>query len=113
MKLTDYPQSIAEKQREVLAQDQMIRKAQAAIDQLEIQIEKAIAFGDPRSDSQRKAARAELLQDQDYQTALAQLQAEQDHQTLLQIELQRVQNQFSVTKLELHHVIARQEAISA
>jgi hypothetical protein len=113
MKLTDYPQAIAEKQHKILAQDQTIRKAQAAINQLEIQIEKAFAFGDFRNDSQRKAARAELLQDQDYQTALAQLQAEQDHRTLLQIELQRVQNQFSVAKLELRCAIARQEAISA
>ena len=114
MRLKSYPKAIAQKQQEILAQDQRIRKAQVAVDRFEADVDKAIAFNESlKNELQRKATKAEMLQDQGYLEMVAELQAFQDQKSLMVIELQLLQNQFSLSKLDIRASIALQEAAIA
>lgn len=114
MRLKSYPKAIAQKQQEILTQDQRIRKAQVAVDRFEADVDKAIAFNESlKNELQRKATKAEMLQDQGYLEMVAELQAFQDQKSLMLIELQLLQNQFSLSKLDIRASIALQEAAIA
>jgi hypothetical protein len=114
MRLKSYPKAIAQKQQEILVQDQQIRKAQVVVDRFEAEVEKAIAFNDQlKNELQRKVTKTEMLQDQGYLAAIAELQGLQDQRSLLVIELQLLQNQFTLGKLDIRASIALQEAAIA
>lgn len=114
MNITLYPQSIASLQRRLLSQQQAARRIKDALIAFDLEIEHSIAFdADLKNDSQRKAKKAELQASEDYQALLIDLRRVEDLQTETEIELQLMQNQFSVLKLEVRERIAKLEASAA
>lgn len=111
MKLTDYPDAIADLQRQLLRTEQHLRQLSESVTFCTAAIDRQIAFdSELRNDSQRKARRAELLEsDPDYITATNALKAAQDQKAELEIELGLLRNQFSLLKLEKREAIAVRE----
>jgi SMC interacting uncharacterized protein involved in chromosome segregation len=114
MQLAEYPEKIADLQLRLHKNDQQIRLLQDTLNQLNGEIESAIAFDKTlTNDAQRKAKRTELSADNAYQTALMRVQAAQDEKVRLQIELDLLKNHFSVIKLEMRWAIVQQETAIA
>ncbi|HIK55855.1 MAG TPA: hypothetical protein IGS37_11915 [Synechococcales cyanobacterium M55_K2018_004] len=110
MKLTDYPDAIAQKQRQLLQAEQHIRRLQDVLDRMTAEIDTTIAFDFTlKNDAQRKAKRSELMQAVEYRRALANLLAAQDRRTELEIDLGLLRNQFSALKLEMREAITHRE----
>jgi hypothetical protein len=111
MELNDYPQAIAKLQRELLELDQQIIGLTESVTIFLAEIDKQIAFDQTlKNDAQRKVKRIEMQQaDPDYYTASRQLKETQEKRALLDIDLQRLRNEFSVLKLERREAIASME----
>lgn len=112
MKLSDYPNAIAEVQRQLLQVQQRLRTAKETVIFCLSTLDRAIAFStELKNDAQRKAKRTELMEsDSDYIEAQQALQRLEDLQAELEIELGLLRNQFSVLKLERREAIAQIEA---
>lgn len=109
--LKEFPQAIAQVQRQLLKTDQQLRQLSESVAILTAAIERQIAF-DPtlKNDAQRKARRTELMEsDRDYIAAANALKSVQDRRETLLIELQFLRNQFSVLKLDVRAAIATKE----
>lgn len=111
MKLNEYPQAIANLQRQLLKLDESIVQHQQTLSVLGLEIEKQIlADASLSNDAKRKARRLELQQsDLDYCKAANALQAAQAQRERLDIELLLLRNEFSVLKLEERRLIASLE----
>ena len=115
MKLADYPQKIAQLQRQILDLDQNIIGISESVKIFEAEIDKQIAFDATlKNDAQRKSRRIELQQtDGDYYQSSCLLKQKKEQRELLAIELELLRNQFSILKLELREAIVRTEAMVA
>jgi hypothetical protein len=111
MNLNDYPTAIAQVQRQLLKLTQQLRAVQESVGFCLSAIDRQIAFDQSlKNDNQRKARRAELMEtDPDYIQALLELRRVEDDRVDLEIDLQLLQSQFSVLKLERREAIARLE----
>lgn len=110
MKLIQYPQAIAETERQLLKATQALRAAQAELDQLNAAIDSEIANNSElKNDAQRKAKRSDLMSEQLYQECLKEWQYQADNRTAVEIELNLLRNQFTVQKLLLRESIALRE----
>lgn len=109
LQLSQYPDAIADLQRQLLKADRQVRQLSESVMILTAAIDRQIAFDTSlKNDAQRKAKRIELMgSDSDYITASIALRAAQDRRESVLIELQLLRNQFSILKLD------RQEAIAA
>lgn len=109
--LNQYPEEIANLQRQVLQADQQIRQLSESITIFTAAIDRQIAFdASLKNDAQRKARRAALMEsDDNYSTTATALKTAQDHREELLIKLQFLRNRFSVLKLHMREAIVRQE----
>lgn len=111
MQLDDFPQAIAEQEQRLLEQKQLILSLKDQVDYYDYQFDYAIAFDtDLKNDLQRRAKRAELLQEDTYRDLLLKLRAATEAAAAIEIRLQLTQNQFTVAKLAARERIARIEA---
>jgi hypothetical protein len=108
--LRQYPDQIAQLQKNILRKDQQLRAVERQVEQMILDAEKIVYF-DPelKNESQRKVQRAEVLDTADYLEAQQTFEQLKDERTELLIELERVRNHFSVTKLRLREQIASLE----
>ena len=115
MKLHDYPDAIAQSQRQLLSIQQQLRVAKETVAFCLSDIERKIAFDDTlKNEVQRKARKQQLMEtDHDYIEANVARRRLEDEQAELEIELGLLKNQFSVLKLETRRAIASLEAQSA
>lgn len=114
MDLHQLPQTIADIQRSMLAQEGEIRYIKATLTTFDREIEGAIAFdSELKNESQRKAKKAELQAEEDYQRLCYRLQRAQDALAVSQIDLELLRSRFSVLKLESRWAIAQLEAEAA
>ncbi|HEY9699662.1 MAG TPA: hypothetical protein V6D10_20545 [Trichocoleus sp.] len=110
MKISEFPQQIADKQLAVLSQEQKVRKLKDILQTFDREIECAVAFdAELKNESQRKSKKAELQADEEYQGTLLELQHAQDALVKLQIEADLLRSQFSVAKLEFRLSLAQLE----
>jgi hypothetical protein len=108
--LADYPDAIAELERRLNLQNRQIGTLQAAIVEIEAEVDGKIAFdANLKNDAQRKAKRTELLADTFYQKCLADCQEATDRRSEVQIELDRLRNLFTIAKLDKRETIAQLE----
>lgn len=114
MKLSQFPQAIANLEKHLLKTAQNVRAAQAELDQLTAQIDSTIAHdADLKNEAQRKAKRAELMQQDLYQECLKEHLYWFDNHKVVEIELSLLRNQFTVAKLEARERIAQMENAAA
>ncbi len=108
--LRQYPEQIAQLQKNILRKDQQIRAVEGEVEQMILDAEKIVYF-DPelRNESQRKVRRAEVLDTAIYLEAQQTFEQLKDERTELLLELERVRNHFSVAKLRLREQIASLE----
>jgi hypothetical protein len=110
MKLIDFPDAIAQKQRQLMQIDQHIRRLQDVLDHLTAEIDTTIAFDTTlKNDAQRKARRSELMRSPEYRRALNNLLAAQDQRAEIEIDLGLLRNQFSTLRLEMRERITLRE----
>lgn len=110
VKLNHYPDAIASLQRQLLAQDQKIRRLAQAVEQLTIEIDHQIAFdAELRNDTQRKAKRNQAMHSDGYLALSQELHAAQDEKQQILIELELTRNKFTVIKLQMRDAIAIKE----
>lgn len=113
MRLIDYPDAIAQKQRQLLQTEQQIRRLQEALNNITAAIDTTIAFDTTlRNDAQRKARRTEMLRKAEFRNALNNLQLTQDRRTEIEIDLNLLRNQFAVLMLELRESVIQRETHS-
>lgn len=113
MRLIDYPDAIAQKQRQLLQTEQQIRRLQEALNNITAAIDTTIAFDTTlRNDAQRKARRTEMLHKAEFRNALNNLQLAQDRRTEIEIDLNLLRNQFAVRMLELRESVIHRETQS-
>lgn len=112
MKLSDYPEKIANLQRQILNLDQKLISLVESVRIFEAEIDKAIAFDSSlKNEIQRKTKRIELQQsDSDYYQASRILKQSKEKRELLAIELELARNVFGLLKLEKREAIAHLEA---
>lgn len=114
MRLIDYPDAIAQKQRQLLQTEQQIRRIQEALNNITAAIDTTIAFDTTlKNDAQRKARRTEMLRKAEFRNALNNLQLTQDRRTEIEIDLNLLRNQFAVLMLELRESVIRRETQSS
>lgn len=108
--LSQYPDQIAQIQKSILRKDQQIQAVERQIEPMILDAEKIVYF-DPelKNESQRKIRRAEILDTATYLEAQQTFEQLKNERAELLIELERVRNHFSVTKLRLREQIARLE----
>ena len=115
MKLSNFPHAIATAQQKLLnlGKDLTIVRNQLLLE--ENSIDQAIAFSsDFKNDSQRKTAKAQMLQESAlYQSLTKNLADLTDKYTRADINLQLVKNNFTVAKLEMRERIAKMETLAA
>lgn len=110
MKLIDYPNAIAQTQRQLLQAEQHIRRLQEVVNNLTAEFDTSIAFDITlKNDAQRKARRVEMMQSVEYRRAVTNLLTAQDRRAELEIDLNLLRNQLSVLKLELRERITQRE----
>lgn len=114
MNLNLFPPTIADLERALLRQNQTVRELKARLEACDRALDRAIAF-DPelRNDAMRKAKRAEVADDPDYQRLVIEVQKAAEITRLIEIDLDLTKNQFAVAKLETRERIARLEAVAA
>lgn len=106
--LNQYPELIAAAERKLLENSQDLRVAQQTFDSLMAEIDLAIAQDpDLKNEAQRKAMKAQILTDPTSRSALDSVQAVQDRRAELQIQLNLLNNQFAVAKIEARDQIAQ------
>jgi hypothetical protein len=108
--LGQYPDQIAQLQKNILRKDQQIQAVERDIEPMTLEAEK-IAYFDPelKNESQRKIRRAEILDTAAYLEAQQTFEQLKSERAELVIELERVRNHFSVGKLRLREQIASLE----
>ncbi|MFN7377773.1 MAG: hypothetical protein ACK5UB_08775 [Pseudanabaena sp.] len=115
MKLSNFPHAIATAQQKLLnlGKDLTIVRNQLLLE--ENSIDQAIAFSsDFKNDSQRKTAKAQMLQESALYQSLTQNLADlTDKYNRVDINLQLVKNNFTVAKLEMRERIAKMETLVA
>jgi len=115
MKLSNFPHAIATAQQKLLnlGKDLTIVRNQLLLE--ENSIDQAIAFSsDFKNDSQRKTAKAQMLQESALYQSLTQNLADlTDKYNRVDINLQLVKNNFTVAKLEMRERIAKMETVVA
>jgi hypothetical protein len=115
MKLSNFPHAIATAQQKLLnlGKDLTIVRNQLLLE--ENSIDQAIAFSsDFKNDSQRKTAKAQMLQESALYQSLTQNLADlTDKYSRVDINLQLVKNNFTVAKLEMRERIAKMETLVA
>jgi hypothetical protein len=115
MKLSNFPHAIATAQQKLLnlGKDLTIVRNQLLLE--ENSIDQAIAFSsDFKNDSQRKTAKAQMLQESAlYQSLTQNLAGLTDKYNRVDINLQLVKNNFTVAKLEMRERIAKMETLVA
>jgi hypothetical protein len=91
-----------------------MRNLRSAILDIESLIDSAIAFGDCKNDTQRKAAKAQMLKEHEcYGEFAARLQQLSDDYTRAEIGLNLIKNNFAIAKLEMRERIAKLENLAA
>jgi hypothetical protein len=115
MKLSNCPHAIATAQQKLLNLGKDIASARNALLLEENSIDQAIAFSsDFKNDSQRKTAKAQMLQESALYQSLTQNLADlTDKYNRVDINLQLVKNNFTVAKLEMRERIAKMETLVA
>jgi hypothetical protein len=112
--LATFPQRIADQSYKLLIFDGAIRDAREAIAIFESEIDSAIAFGEFKNDGQRKAAKAQMMGEnqalQDLIISLRGLTTERDKAA---IEFALLKDSFSIRKLEARERIAKIESLAA
>ncbi len=100
MKLDEFPSAIAQAMRHNLQIEQQLRAAQTAYNRLIAGYEAEIAF-DKRltNEAQRKARKAELFNQPEYQAMIESLEALKDQQESARIEMRFLENEFTVARL--------------
>ena len=115
MKLSNFPHAIATAQQKLLnlGKDLTIVRNQLLLE--ENSIDQAIAFSsDFKNDSQRKTAKAQMIQESALYQSLTQNLADlTDKYNRVDINLQLVKNNFTVAKLEMRERIAKMETLVA
>ncbi len=100
MNLSEFPKAIANQQHALHLIDRQVRTFQTSCNRLNASIDSAIAFDKTlTNDPQRRAKRAELQSSDDYQAASATLDALQDQHAIAEIELNYLENEFTVAQL--------------
>ena len=115
MQLKDYPQAIADLEKELI---QIDRRISAGREQVAIclnVIDRQIAFNQElKNDAQRKAKRTELMEtDADYITVSLELKKAEAVRAELEVDLNLLTRTFSILKLERREAIARMEVNSS
>jgi hypothetical protein len=115
MKLSNFPHAIATAQQKLLNLGKDIASARNALLLEENSIDQAIAFSsDFKNDSQRKTAKAQMLQESALYQSLTQNLADlTDKYNRVDINLQLIKNNFTVAKLEIRERIAKMETLVA
>ena len=115
MNLSTFPDAIATAQTNLLKLGRELAIARNALIIEEAEIDKAIAFSsDFKNDSQRKAAKVQMLQESSkYQELSALFESINEKYQLADIDLQLVKNNFTVAKLEARDRIAKLETLAA
>ena len=114
MNLSTFPHAIATASYELLALGTKIHNVRSAILDIESEVDSAIAFGDFKNDSQRKAGKAQMLKNHESYSAFSdQLQALTDEYSRAEINLSLIKNNFSIRKLEARERIAKMESLAA
>jgi hypothetical protein len=115
MKLSNFPHAIATASYKLLNLGKDIASARNALLLEENSIDQAIAFSsDFKNDSQRKTAKAQMLQESALYQSLTQNLADlTDKYNRVDINLQLVKNNFTVAKLEMRERIAKMETLVA
>lgn len=86
----------------------------SAILELEAEIDSCIAFGEFKNDAQRKAAKSQLLKENNfYDQRCSQLQVLTDKYAHEEIALNLIKNNFTVAKLEARERIAKMETLAS
>lgn len=114
MHINEYPAQIAQLRTQILELSQKIRKTRSIVQLCDHHIDYEIAT-DPslKNDIQRKTVRFEMQSEDAYQSAALALQSLQDQQAQLEISLEQMRSEFSLSKLEKREAIARLEAEAA
>ena len=113
MNLQQYPRLIADLEAQLLKFNQEVEIQLEILGFLKEDIEMAIAQNkDLKNEQQRKAYRIQQQQQPDYLDITRALKAAKEERDLCQIELNRVKNEFSVTKLETRLHIASLESVA-
>jgi hypothetical protein len=108
------PQAIADQSYKQLALDGEIRTVREVIALHESEIDSAIAFGEFKNDAQRKAAKLQMMQENDaLQANLKALQVLSEKRDKGAIELGLLRDRFSIAKLEARERIAKLESLTA
>lgn len=114
MNLSAFPDAIATASYELLALGREIREARSAILEIESEVDSAVAFGDYKNDTQRKAAKAQMLKEnKDYAAFTEELQTLTDGYAKAEINLNLIKNNFAVGKLTARERIADKESLVA
>jgi ribonuclease HIII len=108
--LGQYPDQIAQLQKNILRKDQQIQAVERHIEPMILDAERVVYF-DPelKNESQRKGRRAEILDTAAYLEAQQTFEQLKNERAELVIELERVRNHFSVAKLRVREQIASLE----
>lgn len=111
IKLEQYPSQIAEKSREVIGLDEKVSLCQLALNRIELDVDRQILNDlSLKNDLGRKIRRQELIDEsQKYALASASLAAAKREKKLAEIDLQELQDSFSVAKLSKREVASRLE----
>ena len=114
MQLSNFPHAIATASYEFLKIGTEIRFVRSSILEIEAEIDSCIAFGEFKNDSQRKAAKAQMLKENESYSELAsRLQKLTDAYSNAEIGMNLIKNNFAVAKLEARERIAKIEALVA
>jgi len=113
MILEQYPGAIYDQEMRVLSSRDEVYRGKTELARFDASIESAIAAdGDLKNEQQRKAARLKA-REQDAYKALVDAIREGEHQAeMQQVDLNRLRNEFAVSKLQAREAIAKMEAVS-
>lgn len=112
--LNKLPQAIADQSYKQLALDAEIRTVREAIALHESEIDTTIAFGEFKNDAQRKAAKMQMMtENESLQASLRALQLLIERRDKGAIELNLLRDRFSIAKLEARERIAKLESLTA
>jgi hypothetical protein len=115
MQLSNFPHAIATAQQKLLNLGRDITIIRNHLLLEENSIDQAIAFSpDLKNDTQRKTAKAQMLQESAlYQSLTKNLADLTDKYNRADINLQLIKNNFAVAKLEMRERIAKMETLAA
>lgn len=114
MNLSTFPHAIATGSYELLSLATKIRSVRAAILDIESEIDNVIAFSEFKNEAQRKAAKAQMLKENESYSELAtRLQELTDAYSHAEIGTNLIKNNFAIAKLEARERIAKMEALVA